>query len=87
MSMAATSSRFADVIQEAVRVMPGTSHGESQNQRDEEDADGVIPVKQLEAVVLDALVSVGPGAPADGARDHHEKCNAESMRGEHAAPL
>src|SRR5256884_7817636 len=43
----------------------------------------------LESVVLHAFVSVRPGAPTDGARDHHEKRGADRVGCKHksAAPL
>src|SRR5258707_72361 len=50
-------------------------------------ADGVVPVKQFEAIILDALVGVGPGAPANGAGDHHEQCDTQTVGCEHRFSL
>src|ERR1700679_331461 len=67
--------------------MPGVAHRVPQDQRNQEDAESVVPVKQLEAIILDALVSVGPGAPANGARNHHEQCNSQTVGCEHRFSL
>src|SRR6202023_3006175 len=41
------------------------------------------PIEELEARSLDALVSIGPRAPADGAGDHHQQSDAQTMRCKH----
>src|SRR5256884_9291965 len=65
------------------------SHGEGEHERDQKNTDGIVPIEQLESVVLHAFVSVRPGAPTDGARDHHEKRGADRVGCKHksAAPL
>ncbi len=76
-----------DVVQETRSVVASASHGEREDQRHEKNTDGVVPVKQLEAIILDALVGIGPGAPANGARNHHDECNSETVGCEHRFSL
>ena len=56
-------------------IMAAAPHGERKDQRDQENADRVVPVEKLETVVLDAFIGVGPRAPADCARNHHQQRN------------
>ena len=49
----------------------------------QEYANGIVPVKQLEPIVFYAFIRIGPGAPADGARNHHQQRNVQAMRCEH----
>lgn len=44
--------------------MARTTHGEGQDHGDDEDDDGVIRIEQLKAVILHAVVGIGPGAPS-----------------------
>src|SRR6266403_692514 len=77
-----------DVVQEARGIIRGTSYGERQHQRDEKNADGVVPIEQFETVILHTFISICPGAPTNRARNHHNQGNAKIMRNEHeiAAP-
>jgi hypothetical protein len=68
-----------NIVEETVGVIRRASHGEGENQGDEENANGVIPIEQLETVILDPLVGVGPRTPADGAGNHHDERNAQTM--------
>src|SRR5260370_37983672 len=66
-------------------MVSGGGRGEGQDEREQKNTDGVVPVKQLETVRLDAFVGVGPGAPANGAGDHHQQSESETVRDEHRA--
>src|ERR1700721_1346698 len=72
-----------NVVQEARGIVARASHGEGKNQGDQEYADSIVPVKKLEAIILDALISIRPGPPADGAGCHHQKGDLETVRSEH----
>src|SRR5215469_6678240 len=63
--------------------MAGAAQRERQHQRDQEDAESVVPVEELKAIVLNPLESVGPGAPADSTGNHHEQGNTKTLRCEH----
>ena len=76
-----------DVVDKAGGVVAGAAHGVAEDQRDQEDPNGIVPVKQLEAIVLHALIGIGPGSPADGARDHHQQRDTQAMRCEHGFSL
>src|SRR5437016_10782811 len=78
-----------DIVGEARSVLRAASHGEGEHERDQKNTDGIVPIEQLESVALHAFVSVRPGAPTDGARDHHEKRGADRVGCKHksAAPL
>ena len=54
-------------------------HGVTEDERDEKDSNRVVPVEEFEAIVLHALVGIGPGAPADGARDHHQQRDTQRL--------
>src|SRR6266568_3637814 len=75
--------RRMNIVQKARRIMRNAAHSECQQQRDQENAKGVVPIKQLEAIVPYTLIRVCPGSPTDGAGDHHEKSKANTMRYEH----
>src|SRR5579884_1297896 len=74
-----------DVVQKAVGIVTCAAHRESENEGDQEDADGVVPIKELEAIVLDALVGVGPRTPADSTDGHHQQGNCTTVRREHGS--
>ena len=57
--------------------MPRASHRESKQERNQKNANRIVPVEKLETIALDAFVSVGPRSPANGARDHHQQRNAQ----------
>src|SRR5262249_42480759 len=72
-----------DIIEKTVGIVHGATQGQRKHQGNEKNPDCIVPVEELEAVILDTLVSVGPRAPADGTRDHHQQCNAETVWCEH----
>ena len=72
-----------NIVEETVGIVPRASHGEGENHGDKENADRIVPVEQLEAIILDAFVSIGPRTPADGAGDHHQQRDAQTMRCKH----
>jgi len=76
-----------NIVDQAGGVVTGAAEGMAENESDQEDSDRVIPVEKLEAVVLDALVGVGPLPPADGAGDHHQQGKRKGLRREHAFSL
>src|SRR5690242_5369203 len=47
--------RRANVIQEAGGIVSGAAHGEGQDDGDQKNSDGIVPIKQLEAIRFDAL--------------------------------
>ena len=63
------------------------AHGVAQNEGNDEDPDGVIPIEELGPVVLNALVGIGPRSPANRAGNHHHQRNAQSLRCEHELSL
>src|ERR1700756_1032134 len=67
------------VLDQTLRVVAGASHRVAEDQRDQQDPDRVVPIEKLEAIVLDALVGIGPGAPANGARDHHQQRDTQCL--------
>jgi hypothetical protein len=71
------------IVEEAGRAVVDRAHGEGVDQRGEENADGVIPVKQLEAVVLNSFKGIGPGAPTGRGNYDHQKSGAEHQWCEH----
>src|SRR6185436_4372897 len=73
------------ILQEPFSAAAAGAQGEGIEERDQEDADRVVPVEELEAVALGGLVGVGPGPPADGARDHHQHGQAEGVGHEHVS--
>ena len=75
--------RGRNVGEKPLAFTTGGTQRESQDHRDEEDTDGVVPVEQLESVSLRELGGIGPGAPADRAGDHHHHCDAERLWNEH----
>src|SRR5690348_1258883 len=72
-----------DVVEKARCVVGGASHGEGEHQGNEENSGRIVPVEKLKTVVLNTFVSVRPGAPADGAGDHHQKRDLHRMRNKH----
>ena len=72
-----------NIVEETVGVIRGASHGEGENQGNQENADGIVPIEKFETIILDALVGVGPRTPADGAGNHHDERNAQTMRCKH----
>ena len=49
-----------DIVHQAGRIVAGAAHGVPQHQGNQEDADRIVPVEQLETVVLHALEGIGP---------------------------
>lgn len=72
-----------EVEQEAGGAVRRGAHGEGEQQGEQNDADGIVPVEKLEAIAGRELEGVGPRSPADGAGDHHEKGEAKGERDEH----
>src|SRR5258708_31581819 len=56
---------------------------ERQNNRYEKNAYGVVPVKKFKPVVLHAFIGIGPGTPADRARNHHQQSDSEIVGNKH----
>src|SRR5579864_4843940 len=72
-----------NVVEETVGVIRRAPHSEGEYEGNKEDAHRVVPIKKLEAIILNALISVGPRTPADSARDHHDQRNVQTMRSKH----
>ena len=77
--------RCLNVVHETGSVVATTSQGEGKDERNQKNANRVVPIKKLEAIILDALVGIGPGSPADGAGDHHQQRDRQIRRSEHHA--
>ena len=75
------------VGEKSLAATAGRAQGERQDERDQKDADGIVPVEEFEPVVLRHLAGVGPRTPANGARNHHHHGHGESLWNEHATPL
>ena len=54
------SARRVNIVGETGGIVGSGSHGVPENESHQEDADGVVPVEKLEAVILHTLVGVGP---------------------------
>jgi len=65
------SIRRADVVQKTRSIIRSIAHRKRQCDRDQENAEGVVPVKQFETVVLHAFIGVRPGTPTDRAGEYH----------------
>src|SRR5882762_10289451 len=77
-----------NIVQKARRIARRcASHGECEDERDQEYSQRVVPVEELKAIVLYAFEGVSPGAPADGARDHHQQRNFQTVWGVHGFSL
>jgi len=72
-----------DIVEEAGGIVGCAAHRKGQHQRDKENPDGIVPVKKFKAIILHAFVGVCPRAPADGARNHHQKSESEAVRNKH----
>src|SRR5437667_11599044 len=72
------SIRRADVVQKTRSITRSIAHRKRQCDRDQENAEGVVPIKQFETVVLHAFIGVRPGTPTDRAVEYHWKRSAES---------
>src|SRR5690348_14173775 len=72
-----------DVIDQARRVMSSAAQRVAKNQGNQKNADRIVPIKQLEAVILDAFIGVRPGTPANRAGDHHQQSKRKRLRREH----
>src|SRR5207247_11091589 len=81
------SVRGVNIVEEAIRIIRRAPQSESEYHRNQEDADCVVPIEQLEPIVLDAFVCVCPRSPADGAGDHHDQRNVQTMRCIHLLSL
>jgi hypothetical protein len=53
-------------------------------ERCDQDADGVIPIKQFKTVTSGELLGIGPGTPANCTCDHHHERYRERKRDEHS---
>jgi hypothetical protein len=64
--------RLGDVGKEAAARRTGAAKGEGQDQREQQDADRVVPVEQLEPPLLGReLLRIGPRSPAEHRDDAH----------------
>ena len=52
--------RAVDVVNKAGGIIARAAHSVAEDQRDQENANGIVPVEQLEAIVLHSLVGIGP---------------------------
>src|SRR5579863_953656 len=77
------AARRVNIFNKGKRPAVNAAHGQREDQRNQENADGVVPVEKFEAVILHAFVSVGPRAPADGAGDDHQQRDGKTMRRVH----
>src|SRR5580692_984404 len=76
-----------NVVQKTRRVVSRTAQRERAHQRNQKNADRIIPIKKFKAIILHALECIGPRSPADRAGDRHQQRDCKIRWRKHRGSL